>query len=69
MRPWPEFPQNRVLSQGELPCTLCGSGKADHRRRAHAYCPYESCAICGQCAVCRNSHGDYAAACRAVTCP
>jgi hypothetical protein len=31
------FPANRVLLEGELPCLICGSGKADHAGRDHTY--------------------------------
>ena len=69
MQPWPEFPQNRVLREGELPCIRCGSGRADHATRGHAYCPYHACDQCDACAVCRDFHGNFVAGCSSATCP
>lgn len=33
----PTFPANRVLLEGERPCTICGSGRGDHAHRDHEY--------------------------------
>ena len=68
-RMFPAFPDNRVLSEGELPCRRCGSGKADHFTRSHAYCPYDACATCDACAVCRDFHVNFVGACTEALCP
>jgi len=33
----PSAPLNRELKEGEMPCGVCGSGRADHDRRDHVF--------------------------------
>lgn len=35
----PDFPMNRSLKEGEMPCLVCGSGREDHSLRNHIYGP------------------------------